>query len=101
MQTMSGLTNPVAWIMFLVCILGVGFMVRFLAALIAEEKKSRARISFRLKTSPASGAPTFAAPSDAAPSALPVVSFSQRIANFGVDGKSARPVATLEISGKW
>ena len=100
MQQMIGLSNPVAWVMCLICILGVGFMIRFLGALIAEEKKSRARLSLRLNSLRDSRSGTFAEPLRTAYSAPPVAHFTQKLANFGPVAESGRPVATFEISGR-
>jgi biopolymer transport protein ExbB/TolQ len=95
------LSNPVAWAMFLICLLSVAFMFRFLGALVAEQKQSRSRLALRRKILQASRERIYAAPLHAAHSIPEVAPFSHRMARFGADSESLHRVATLEISAKW
>src|SRR5271165_4552055 len=96
MQQMIGLSNPAARAMSLICILAVGFMTRFLVALVLEMERTRAHSASRLKTR----RPACAIPE---PLREALSTRAPRFSQSGVDldRDSVHPVGTLEIVGKW
>ena len=101
MRHVGEMLDPTGFAVFLLCILGVGFMIRFLGALVAEQRKYRTRVFLRLKplqvrenmlilsTHPAQF------PLHLSPLHSSGASESRN------DWRATTPVATLEISGKW
>jgi len=97
----GGLITPTGLAVFLLCILGAGFMVRFFGALVIEERKSRKRLSLPLKPLHASRERVFAAPLRAARSAAQATLPTRMTGVLSPEYGALRPVAKLEISGRW
>jgi hypothetical protein len=101
MRHVGEMLDPTGFAVFLLCILAIGFMIRFLGALVAEQRKYRTRVSLPLK--PLQGREKILVLSTHPPQSaqhLRPLRSSNAIESRN-DWSPSTPVATLEISGKW
>jgi hypothetical protein len=102
MAQLYGSGSAGAWTILLSCILGIGFMIRFLIAIVAEKKSIRAGASLRVRTVQLPRGKTVEPSVDREFSFSPAAAhYVRSITRIGSRLHSARPIGSIEVSGRW